>query len=139
MPAPAEARSAVAPLRKLIRYGIVGVMGAITHMSTLFALVELGLARPIPATVAGFVLALLTSYLLNRYWTFQHQGAHLPSMAKYCVVSVFGLLLNMGIITLCTDVLGWWYGWGGAIAVVVVAANNFFLNNFWTFAPARPS
>lgn len=125
-------------LQKLFRYGVVGVMGAITHMSTLFALVEWSGIPPLPATVMGFVVALVTSYALNRTWTFQHQGKHLPSMVKYCTVSLIGLLLNMVIIALCTDVLGLWYGWGGATAVVVVALNNFVLNSLWTFAPAKP-
>src|SRR3989344_1419423 len=53
---------------KLLRYGVVGVIGAVVHMSTLFLLVELGLTGPVVATTTGFVFALLISYGMNRIW-----------------------------------------------------------------------
>ena len=124
---------ALPPLSRLLRYGVVGVLGAVVHMSTLFLLVEMHLADPVAATTAGFILALLISYLANRFWTFGFSGSYWASMIKYCVVSLIGLGLNILIIKLFTDVLGLWYGWGAMAAVVAVALNNFLLNNAWTF------
>ena len=118
---------------KLLRYGAVGILGAVVHMSTLFALVETHSAKPIAATTSGFILALLISYLANRFWTFGFSGSYWASMIKYCVVSLIGLGLNILIIKLFTDVLELWYGWGALTAVVAVALNNFLLNNAWTF------
>ncbi|MBO9680890.1 MAG: GtrA family protein [Acidovorax sp.] len=128
-------------LTKLFRYGVVGIIGAVTHMSTLFLLVELHVATPVVATTMGFLLALITSYWINRLWTFGYKGSYWSSMARYGIVSFIGLGLNILIIKLCTDVLGLWYGWGAFAAVVAVALNNFVLNNIWTFShrPSSPS
>lgn len=131
---PAAVTSITKPsVAKLLRYGAVGVLGAATHMSTLFVLVETHSAEPIAATTAGFILALLVSYLANRFWTFGFSGSYWASMIKYCLVSLIGLGLNILIIKLFTDMLGLWYGWGALTAVVAVALNNFLLNNAWTF------
>lgn len=118
---------------KLLRYGVVGVIGAVVHMSTLFLLVELGLAGPVVATTTGFVFALLISYGMNRIWTFGYVGSYWASLIRYCIVSLIGLGLNILIIKLFTDFLGLWYGWGAFVAVGAVALNNFLLNNAWTF------
>lgn len=120
-------------LSKLLRYGVVGVIGAVVHMSTLFLLVELGLTGPVAATTTGFVLALLISYGMNRIWTFGYAGSYWASLIRYCIVSLIGLGLNILIIKLFTDFLGLWYGWGAFVAVGAVALNNFVLNNAWTF------
>ena len=120
-------------LTKVLRYGVVGVMGALVHMSTLFLLVELGVTGHVVATTIGFVLALLISYGVNRIWTFGYSGSYWASLIRYCVVSLIGLGLNILIITLFTDILGLWYGWGAFVAVGAVALNNFILNNAWTF------
>jgi putative flippase GtrA len=109
---------------KLLRYGVVGVIGAVVHMSTLFLLVELGLTGPVVATTTGFVFALLISYGMNRIWTFGYVGSYWASLIRYCIVS---------LIKLFTDFLGLWYGWGAFVAVGAVALNNFLLNNAWTF------
>lgn len=117
----------------MLRYGVVGVIGALVHMSTLFLLVELHVTGPLVATTTGFVLALLISYAMNRMWTFGYAGSYWASLIRYCVVSLVGLGLNILIITLFTDFLGLWYGWGAFVAVGAVAVNNFVLNNAWTF------
>ena len=87
---------------KLLRYGVVGVIGAVVHMSTLFLLVELGLTGPVVATTTGFVFALLISYGMNRIWTFGYVGSYWASLIRYCIVSLIGLGLNILIIKLFT-------------------------------------
>ncbi|BEP96801.1 hypothetical protein GmRootA79_51850 [Acidovorax sp. A79] len=131
--------TAMPKLSKLLRYGVVGVIGAVSHMSTLFLLVEFDFAGPVVATTAGFLVALLISYAMNRIWTFGFTGSYWASLVKYCIVSVIGLGLNILIIKLFTDYLGLWYGWGAFFAVGAVALNNFVLNNAWTFTQKAPS
>lgn len=116
-----------------LKYGIVGVIGTFLHFAVLVALVELFGVHPVPASVAGFVLTLVVSFLLNRSWTFAVRDAGSGAFVKYAVVSVTGLLLNTGIMYTAVEWLHWKYWIGQLIVVLVVPPCNFILNALWTF------
>jgi putative flippase GtrA len=49
------------------------------------------------ATTAGFVTAVLLSYVLNRRYTFDVEPAFGPGLLKYYAAVSVGLLLNAGV------------------------------------------
>ena len=115
------------------KYGIVGVLGTALPFAALVALVELSGVHPVPASVAGFVLVLVVSFLLNRSWTFAVRDAGSTAFVKYAAVSVTGLLLNTGIMYAAVELLHWKYWIGQLLVVLVVPPCNFLLNALWTF------
>lgn len=121
-------------LARLIRYGLVGILGTILHMGTLVLLVEVFTVAVVPASVAGFLLALAVSFLLNRHWVFGVRQRPLRAAFRYTVVSLTGLGLNVVIMTLVVHWLQWWYVWGIGLVIVVVTTVNFTLNQCWSFA-----
>lgn len=118
---------------RAIRYGVVGVIGTFLHMGTLAVLVEQFHVDPVWSSVAGFCLALVTSYLLNFFWVFKSSRSHHVAAMRYVVVSLSGLGLSAGIMYAVVDVLNWWYGWGALGTVMLVPLSNFTLNYLWTF------
>ncbi|WP_163859754.1 GtrA family protein [Paenibacillus elgii] len=124
-------------LRLLFRYGIVGLLGTALHFAALFVLVEAAKLHPVLASALGFVLVLLVSYALNRRWTFQASASGWKPLAKYTVVSVTGLLLNIGLMYLAVDRLHWHYAVGQCLVVVAVPISNFLFNYYWTFREKR--
>ena len=52
---------------------------------------------------------------------------------KYYSVGVTGVLVNLGILYLLTDFLGFWYLASQIIAISVSITTNFFFNRSWTF------
>ena len=118
------------------RYVIVGGLGTLTHLSILALWVEwLGLDA-VQGAVAGFLGALSVSYVLNHYWTFQSRRSHLNSLLRYVVVSVAGLMLNMGMMYALVSILHWWYLTAQLSVILIVPISNFMLNRYWTFAYA---
>src|SRR5690606_21984677 len=57
-------------IRKMIKYGIVGIIGAGLHFAVLIGLVEWAHIHPVISSAAGFIAALISSFLMNKHWTF---------------------------------------------------------------------
>ena len=118
----------------IIRYGVVGVIGTITHVGITIILVELLHISPTVSTSIAFSCVLLISYILNRHWTFEKtDGKHLSDFIKYSSVSLLGLSLNAGIMHYTVSALQNWYIYGLAAAALIVPVTNFILNKYWVF------
>lgn len=118
--------------RRLVRYGLVGMLGASIHFGTLILLVRAGMP-PVPASVMGFVLTVLVSYLLNYYWTFEAKRVHRSSLPRYVVITVSGLILNASVMYLTVEVWEWDYRLGQTVAVILIPLSNFLLSSVWAF------
>jgi putative flippase GtrA len=129
--------------RSFWRYIVVGLLGTVAHLSTLWLLVEQLKVAPIPASVAGFMTALGLSYWINAHWTFgsptptEQSSSHRRAFTRYTIVSIAGLCLNTLIMYVLTHVFGFWYMTGQLIAALVVPLHNFALNFYWTFNQRR--
>jgi putative flippase GtrA len=117
----------------ILKYGVVGVLGTAVHIGVLAIMVEIFHANPVIGSVIGFLGALLSSYLLNYYWTFESADDHLSSFFRYLLVSLIGLGLNTLLMYVTATVLGWWYIYGQLTVILVVPVTNYALNRFWTF------
>jgi putative flippase GtrA len=120
--------------RSFWRYAVVGLLGAVSHLSVLGILVERCGVDPIVGSIAGFLVALGLSYWLNALWTFDASPQpHRQAIVRYTCVSVMGLCLNTFIMFCFVHLFGQWYVLGQAIAAIVVPFHNFLLNYYWTF------
>jgi dolichol-phosphate mannosyltransferase len=53
--------------------------------------------------------------------------------AKFLIVGISGIVVNMGLLYLLTEFLGIFYGFSSVIAIELSIVNNFLFNDFWTF------
>ena len=120
-------------LRKLFRYGVVGIVGTPAHYLTLILLVEAGGIAPVYATVAGSAVGALVNYLLNRRYTFRSAKTHADAGPKFVVVALATGMLNAVLVYLGVDLLGMHYLVVQIVATLIVFLSNFALNNTWTF------
>ncbi|MUG47204.1 GtrA family protein [Paenibacillus woosongensis] len=116
-----------------IQYGIVGVIGTIIHTSVLTICVELFSIRPLISTVIGFLFSLITSYILNSFWTFKSASMQKGSFLKYFITCLLGLIINMVIMYIVVDIANKSYLFAQFIAVVIVPIFNFTLSKYWVF------
>ncbi|WLD93928.1 GtrA family protein [Alkalihalobacillus sp. AL-G] len=120
--------------QKIISYGVIGVIGTIVHFSTLILLVELFGVDPVIGSLAGFILTVILSFLLNKTYTFKVRNRNnMILFIKYGVVSVVGFVMNYLIMYLTVDIYSLHYAIGQAMVVICIPITNFLLNNYWTF------
>lgn len=119
--------------KKIIKFGVSGVVSAFIDFGILFILVEFFSVNVIIANTFSFLFAVINSYLFNKYWTFRDsEKNHYKQFAKFFLVSSIGLLINTFLMFLLIK-LNIWYIFAKVIIVVIVAFWNFLANNFWTF------
>ena len=114
--------------RQFSRFLAVGAVTTIVHYGVLIALVEALGAHPVLATTAGFLVAALLSYVLNRRYTFDHEPAFGAGLLKYYAALSIGLLLNAGVMAALTQ-------WGVHYVLAQVVATGVAL--VWNFTAAR--
>ena len=111
----------------------VGGVSTITDFVVLVLAVERWLLSPEVATIFAFVSSLLVSYVLNRRYTFCSDSSYWQTFPRYVLVTLFGLLLNVGLMFFFNSILGVNYLWGFVVITFVVPLSNFFFNRSWTF------
>jgi putative flippase GtrA len=127
--------------RQILRFGLIGGLATLAHLSVAVALVE-GAAFPVlRANALAFLAALLLSYLGNRIWTFDGGGTHRRDFSRFALVALTCLAVNQAIVYGAVEALGWDYRLALAIVVLVIPAASFLLNRQWVFTPAlvRPT
>ncbi|SAK95426.1 GtrA-like protein [Caballeronia fortuita] len=124
-------------IRQFVRYIVVGGIGTLAHLGVLSACVEWFGWPPAAGAVAGFSVALLISYVLNRGWTFQSQRSRLAAFWRYTAVSLGGLALNTGMMMGLIRYAHCDYFRAQLYVIAVVPVCNFLLNRYWTFNAAQ--
>jgi putative flippase GtrA len=114
--------------RQFSSFLAIGVATTAVHYAVLIALVEALAISPVWATTAGFLAAVLLSYLLNRRYTFDELPAFRTGLLKYLATASVGLVLNAGTMALLTK-------WGLHYVLAQLIASGVAL--VWNFSAAR--
>eukprot|EP00004_Rigifila_ramosa_P023213 TRINITY_DN6483_c0_g1_i1.p1 TRINITY_DN6483_c0_g1~~TRINITY_DN6483_c0_g1_i1.p1 ORF type:complete len:161 (+),score=49.03 TRINITY_DN6483_c0_g1_i1:76-558(+) len=130
--------------KELVRFAkwlVVGAIGAVIDFSTLNLLVSLAGFHPYMANPFSFALAVVSNFILSRYWTFP-ESQKLPLLTQalqFFMVSMVGLLINQFIFMLALDFVSgfleppWNFNVSKLGSIVVVTLWNFLANRLWTF------
>ena len=120
---------------QLLRFGVVGVGVNASLFYVYLALVNLAFAPKLAMTLM-YLAGLTAGFVLNRRWAFASTGQARRQALLYWAIGAAGYSLNLAVLALCVDGLGWHHGWVQAVMMVAVAGLNFALNKYWVFAPA---
>lgn len=120
--------------RQITAYVGVGLVAAVGHYSVLVALVELLRQDPVLASLAGFVVGGVISYVLNRRYTFKSDRAHEAAVPRFVLVTGIGFVLTWLLMTALTA-MGMHYLLAQMATTVAVLGWNFTANRLWTFRP----
>ncbi len=119
---------------RIARYGVSGVLSALTHLVVgLGASVLLGLP-PVPASTVGFAASVAVSYLLQRAWVFRSGMAHTVTGPRFLTVTAAAFGLNTAILWIGVSLLGGAYAVVQIVAILLIPGLNYLLNSRWTFA-----
>lgn len=128
--------------KELIKFGIVGVVNTLLDMVIYFILtMYFGMFKYMAQTIS-YLIAMIHSYIVNRFWTFGRRGKveSASEPVKFVVVN----LISLGISYLCFYLIGFWTQnldvsdnmrilIEKLIVTPAVMIVNFILNKIWVF------
>ncbi|MGN7205832.1 GtrA family protein [Pedobacter sp. SAFR-022] len=127
-------------LLSLIKFGFTGMSGLVIDFSVTWLLKDELHLNKFLANAAGFTMAVISNYIINRLWTFSERERTKVSrqFASFLMVSLVGLLLNSGFVYLFNEQLGLHFYLSKAIAIILVFFWNFSANYFFVFRTGKP-
>jgi putative flippase GtrA len=111
----------------------VGIVAAVVHYGVLIGLVELARAPVVPATLAGYVLGGVVSYVLNRRHTYRSDRPHAEAGWRFALVAAVGFLLTGALMHVFVDRLGAPYLPAQLVTTGIVLVWSFFAHKMFSF------
>ncbi|MES2952930.1 MAG: GtrA family protein [Patescibacteria group bacterium] len=116
---------------QILRYLVSGFLAAVAFFGTLILLKELLGVWYLYASTAAYLVSLVVSFTLQKFWTFGNtdtrMGAFTLQAVLYGANAFLGLFLNGFILYIAVERLHLWYVTGQVIASVVFALLSFFV------------
>lgn len=129
-------------ITEVVKFCIIGLTGVFVDMSVVIFLKEFFRLHILMCAVCGFVVAITSNYIFNRYWTFAHtrKSSFLNTYLKFVSVSCIGLsvrLLTMyGFIKYAPMDYEYSYIINNFIGIIAGTAVNFIGSKFFVFISA---
>jgi putative flippase GtrA len=117
---------------ELIRYGIVGITSNASIYLLYLALTALGM-EPKVAMSLLYVMGILQTFVFNKSWTFRYAGPRHSALWRHVVLYVVGYLIQLLLLILMVDTLGWRHEWVMAGVVLLMSAFFFLGQKYWVF------
>ncbi|MCK9466698.1 MAG: glycosyltransferase family 2 protein [Thiopseudomonas sp.] len=129
--------------KRFIKFCLVGGSGVLVNTGLLWLFTEkAGLFYALSSVIA-IETSIITNYLLNHLFTFKDRRvpgakAFILKMAKFNLVSLGGLIINIGILSFFTEIFGLYYLLSNLIGIAGATLWNYFVNNWWTWQDSNP-
>jgi dolichol-phosphate mannosyltransferase len=136
--ASSERRTSVRFFSKAGRFYTVGASGLLVNYIISFILTALfpGIWY-LHATMVGIMFSISSNFILNKIWTFEDKDfairKTLLQYGMFAGFSVFGALVQLGLVYLLVEKSGLSYPIALILAVATASIGNFLLNKKWTF------
>lgn len=120
--------------RQLLAYVFAGGLTAVAHYGVLVGLVEFVHVDPVPATLAGFIVGAVVSYLLNRWMTFDATHSHAQATWRFALIAAGGFVLTWVLMHLFVARFGLPYLPMQFVTTGFVMVFSFLGHKFFSFA-----
>jgi len=127
----------LALLRQFAAFFGVGLVAALVHYSTLVIGVEMVRLKPVPATLAGYVLGGVVSSAPTRHHTYASDRPHSEAGWRFAAVAGVGFLLTFGFMHLFVERMGLPYLPMQIVTTGIVLVWSFVAHKIWTFGDTR--
>jgi putative flippase GtrA len=122
----------IATLRQFGRFAVVGLLNTGLSLVTYIGLLAVGTPYLV-ASALGFCAGAVTSYVVNRAWTFRAGTRHAIGLPRYLTVALCGLGTNVALLWLLVDGAELAKVDGQLLVIPFVAVLTFTANRRWTF------
>lgn len=123
-------------LLQFFKYILTGILTNIIGYAAYWVITNYGFSPKWTVTVLYGISALL-NFLANRWFTFRHNGHLGRASIRYILAQFAGYLLDILILILFVDWLGYAHQYVQAAAVFAVAFFLFILSRYFVFAPDK--
>lgn len=122
------------PLRRIATFIVVGATAAAVHLAVVVALVEAGVAAPLVANVAGWLVAFCVSFAGQHRLTFGDREARARHAApRFFLLSAAGFAANEAAYALALRYSPMRYDVALALVLLLVAVMTYVLSSAWAF------
>jgi dolichol-phosphate mannosyltransferase len=122
--------------RHLMRYVLVGMVGAGTNSGLLFLFVTVGHVQHVVAAALSAELSCLSNFALHDYWTFRgiRPERSWPLRAAYFnTVALTGISVTVSVLAVLTN-FGMYYMLANVFAMGAATLSNYMLNSRYTWS-----
>lgn len=125
-------------LTRFLKFCLVGSSGVLVNMGLLWTLTEFaGLFYMVSAAIS-IETSIVTNFLLNDFFTFPDRrskgvGHFARRFAKFNLVSLGGLVVNMTVLWTLTSVVGLHYLVSNLFGIAAATVWNYLVNFWWTW------
>jgi len=121
-------------LSQLVKFSLVGLLNTVIHFAVFLWLFKyLGVYHLI-ASAAGFTLAVINSYALNKLWTFKIFGTQVSGeFGRFLLVSLLALGVNLVSMALLVEGFSMYPPLAQLLTIVLTLVVNFSGNKYWAF------
>ena len=121
----------------MIRFASVGIVNTVLTLGVIYILYMLEF-NYLFANWVGYFLGFVTSFVLNKMWTFKSEGYVIRQLVLF--LAMFGVcyLLQLGALVLLNRVAGLGLAVSQVLAMCVYTGFNFLGNKFITFRSWSP-
>lgn len=121
--------------RQFIRFAVVGIASnAVLYVAYLLLTIIIGLEHKLAMT-GIYISGVIFTFLINKSWSFQHDGGTHSAFVRYALAYVIGYFINLGVLWLAVDCFHLPHQGVQAGAIFLVAICMFLLHKYWVFAP----
>lgn len=118
--------------QQLFSYAFIGVLTNLSGYSFYLLLTYSG-GTPKLTMTAMYAIGVVVSFFANRKFTFRHNGHLGTTGIRFLIAYVLGYLLNILLLVMFVDWMGFPHQIVQAVAIVVVAVLMFFLSRIFVF------
>jgi dolichol-phosphate mannosyltransferase len=123
---------------RFFKFCLVGLSGVVVNMGLLWLLTELAGLPYLLSAAISIETSIISNFILNDFFTFPQRRApgtrpFFNRLWKFNVVSLAGLAINMGVLTLLTEVFDVYYLVSNAIGIILATLWNYLVNTSWTW------
>ncbi len=121
-------------ISQLMKFSLVGVINTLIHYALFYLFYSVFGVYHLLASTIGFIAAVINSFILNKYWTFDSNSPQLvKQFVRFFSVSLIALLINLATMALLVE---WWMidpliAQLAAIGFTLLV--NFAGNKWWSF------
>lgn len=123
--------------KEVLLYLIFGVITTIINIATFYICNEVLHIEYKISNLLAWVVSVLFAFIANKLWVFESKNTNIKTFIKeissFVMARVFSLLVDMGIMILCIDILNFNTLFVKILANIVVIIINYILSKFIIF------